>query len=427
MWKTLLSVSVLLAACASPQSPVSAETPAAPAPAAKTAAPAPALTLSQEQKFERWRADFTARAIAKGYSADMLARTVGTAVFQPSAVASNESQPEFVKPIWAYVQTATSAARLNKGKAKLAEHSALFDRIEARYGVDRHVLTAIWGLESSYGAVLGDYNAFSALASFAYDGRRTEFGEAQIYGLLDLLSAGDVRESQLKSSWAGAMGMTQFIPTTFRDYAVDFDGDGNKDLWGSEADALASAANYLSRFGWVAAEPVFAEVVLPAGYDYSLSDGRRQSVAQWSASGVRPAHGGGFNPGANDVRAKLYVPAGASGPKLLTFKNFDVIKRYNNSNSYVMGITSLALNLGGKPAIQAPWPQGDKGLTRTQKTQLQTALTALGFDTQGIDGQIGPNSIRAIRAWQAANGVTPDGYVAHDLYGRIVRAAGLAP
>lgn len=427
MWKLLLPFCAVLAACATPQAPLAADTRPNADTAKPAAAPIAAPQLSQEQKFERWRADFSRRAIAKGYAPDLVARTIGKATFSPRAVASNDSQAEFVKPIWSYVKTAASTARLNKGRAKLMEHKALFDRIEAAYGVDRHVLTAIWGLESSYGAVLGDHDAFSALASFAYDGRRVEFGEEQLFGLLDLLTAGDVRLSQLKSSWAGAMGMTQFIPTTFRDYAVDFDGDGNKDLWGSEADALASAANYLSRFGWISTEPVFAEVALPAGYNYSLSDGRRQTIQAWSATGVAPAHGGGFAPSAGPIRTKLYVPAGSRGPKLLTFKNFDVIKRYNNSNSYVMGITALAMNLNGKRAITAPWPEGDKGLSRAKKKTLQAALTQLGFDTKGIDGQIGPNSIKAIRAWQTANGVTPDGYVAQDLYKRIVSAAGLTP
>lgn len=436
MWKYISLPALMLTACASAQqSPADAQTGAAepviitPAITPTNTTPAAPIsnTRTPQQRFSAWQQDFIVRAINKGYDSAQVTRLISDAKLDPKVLEDNSNQAEFVKPIWSYVQTAASAARLNKGRTKLGAHNALFDTIEDRYGVDRHILTGIWGLESSFGDVQGNYDAISALASFAFEGRRKAFGEAQLFAILDLLKAGDVRESQLKSSWAGAMGMTQFIPATFRDYAVDFNGDGNKDLWGSEADALGSAANYLSRFGWRANEPVFAEVKLPAGFDYSLADGQNRFISVWRDLGVLPYHGGNFADNGLMMEAKLYVPAGANGPKLLTFKNFDVIKRYNNSNSYAMGIATLGLNLSGKQGITAPWPEGDTALSRTQKTQLQTALTQLGFDTKGIDGQIGPNSIRAIRAWQSANGVIPDGYVESKLYTRIVTQAGLTP
>jgi len=357
----------------------------------------------------------------------MVTDLIGGATLRESAVKSNNNQPEFTKPIWSYVKGAASADRLNKGRSKLTQNSTLFNRIEAAHGVDRNVLTAIWGLESSYGAILGNYDPVDALASFAFDGRRISFGETQLFALLDMLSSGQVRRDQLKASWAGAMGMTQFIPSTFRDYAVDFDGDGNTDLWQNAGDALGSAANYLSRSGWQTGAPVFAEVTLPSGFDYSLSDGRKMFVSEWAALGIRPAQGGGFTPAANMIDAKLYVPAGSKGPKLLTFKNFDVIKRYNNSNSYAMGINTLAMGFDRKKAISAPWPESDEALSLSQKKKLQTALTAQGFDTGGVDGLIGPNSMKAIRGWQAANGVTPDGYVEKRLWLRIIQGAGMTP
>ncbi len=383
--------------------------------------------LAQADKFKTWQADFTARAIAKGYEPSLVRGLIGRAKFRASAVKANDSQPEFTKPVWSYVQGAASASRLNRGRAKMAENRASFDRIEARYGVDRNILTAIWGLESNYGGNLGTYDVVDALASFAYDGRRMAFGEAQLFAVLDLLRDGKVRRDQLKSSWAGAMGMTQFIPATFRDYAVDFNADGNFDLWGEAQDALGSAANYLSRSGWERGVPVMAEVRLPAGFDYSLSDGRKMTVSRWAALGAAPVQGGGFTPAASNIDAKLYVPAGSKGPALLTFKNFDVIKRYNNSNSYAMGITALALGFDGKQAIVTPWPESDEALSLSQKKKLQEALTKQGYNTGGVDGLIGPNSMKAIRAWQSANGVIADGYVEKRLWLRILKAAGMTP
>lgn len=423
MWKYItLSAAILTACAAAPPPPVSADVVAA-----STRAPTEYKGDTQAERFSAWKQNFTSRAIAKGYERAMVNRVIAPATFKAKAVADNNNQAEFVKPIWSYVQTAASKTRIANGQKKLAATQALFDDIEAAYGVDRHVLTAIWGLESAFGAVQGDYDAVSALASFAFEGRRMEFGEAQLFAILDLVGDGLVRPEQLKSSWAGAMGMTQFIPATFRDYAVDFDKDGNIDLWGNQGDALASAANYLSRFGWKPQEPVFAEVRLPDGFDYTLADGQARFLSVWQSLGVSPLQGGGFTDAAAMFEAKLYLPAGANGPVLLTFKNFDMIKRYNNSNSYAMGIATLAMNLSGKAGITSPWPEGDQPLTRDQKKNLQIALTAQGHDTGGIDGAIGPNSIKAIRAWQTANNVVPDGYVEYELYKTIAAKSGLKP
>ena len=216
------------------------------------------------------------------------------------------------------------------------------------------------------------------------------------------------------------MGMTQFIPTTFRDYAVDLDGNGNKDLWTDPGDALASAANYISRSGWRAGEPVMAEVKLPRAFDYSVTDGSKKTVNDWTALGVQPVSGQRWSTAAGFLDAKLIAPGGAKGPKFLTFKNFDVLKRYNNSTSYVMGISVLADALVRKPGIQQDWPREDKLLSFDDKKALQQRLTDLGYSTGGVDGRIGPNSRRAIRAWQAANGLTADGYMEQRLFRRLM-------
>jgi len=212
--------------------------------------------LSQADRFTLWKTNFINRAVDKGYDRNMVSRLILPAKLNKRAIDSNKKQPEFTKPIWSYVDGAASADRLNKGRGKLAEQSQIFDQVEARYQVPRHILTAIWGLETAYGRIMGNHDIISALSSFAFEGRRKKFGNEQLLAILDMIRRGDIRADQLTGSWAGAMGMTQFIPTTFRDYAVDFNGDGNKDLWNNEGDALGSAAHYLSRHGWRYREPI---------------------------------------------------------------------------------------------------------------------------------------------------------------------------
>jgi membrane-bound lytic murein transglycosylase B len=373
-----------------------------------------------EQRFAMWQSDFTNRAMAKGYHPQLLADTVGRARFNEKAVEKNNSQPEFTRPVWAYINSAANPDRIRTGQAEMAEHKAELDDIERIYGVPRQILTAIWGLESAYGNIMGTHDIIDSYATFAFEGRRVKFGETQLYATLDLIQSGAVRIDQLTGSWAGAMGMTQFIPTTFRDYAVDFDRNGNTDLWNSEADALASAANYLTRSGWKVGQPVMSEVILPNGFDYSTTETVRKPVSEWVALGVRPANGLTYSPAASALEAKLLAPAGHRGPKFLTFRNFDAIKKYNNSTSYVMGIASLGDALIGETAIRNPWPETDQPISFADKERLQRRLTALGYDTGGVDGQVGPATRKAIRAWQSANGVPADGYVEQTLLARIL-------
>jgi len=433
MFKYLAVFSLALNACAN--APAQTETPVVSTPVPAVQAPQPAATpqtatvvaqapavveLSQEGQFNAWKADFIARALAKNYSSTLVHRVMDAAVINPSAIQSDKEQPEFTKPIWSYVENAASAGRLATGRDKLAANKSLFDQIEQRYSVDRHILTAIWGLESAYGKIQGDHDMIDSLSTLAFQGRRRDWSEKQLYAIFDILARGDVRLDQLKGSWAGAMGQTQFIPATFRDYAVDFDGNGNKDLWSNDGDALGSAANYLSRFGWRIEEPVLAEVALPGGFDYGLSDGTKRTVSGWTALGVRPINGQNWSKQASFLEAKLLIPAGAKGPTFLTFKNFDVIKRYNNSTSYALGINVLAEGMQGNRAIVRSWPKLDKPISRSDKEDMQRALTRQGYDTKGIDGQVGPNTRRAIRAWQKANGLPADGYVEQNLLQRIL-------
>lgn len=440
MIKYLAALSIALTACASaPAATDSSPTPAAQAPVATAPSPPPApavasapvtspvsasapttVQLTQEQRFSTWKSGFINRALAKNYNRDLVNRVMGPAEINPSAIQSDKEQPEFTKPIWSYVENAASAGRLSTGREKLSVHKSLFDEIEQRYNVDRGVLTAIWGLESAFGKIQGDHNMIDSLSTLAFEGRRRDWAEQNLFAVLDMLDSGVVRLDQLSGSWAGAMGMTQFIPTTFRDYAVDFDNNGNKDLWGNEGDALGSAAHYLSRHGWRIEEPIIAEVRLPSGFDYGLSDGTKRTISGWTGMGVRPVSGQNWSKEAMFLEAKLLIPAGAKGPTFLTFKNFDVIKKYNNSTSYALGITVLAEGMQNRRAIQTSWPKLDRPLSRTDKENMQRALTRQGFDTKGVDGQIGPNTRRAIRAWQKANGLPADGYVEQTLLQKIL-------
>ena len=376
--------------------------------------------LTQQERFNLWKSEFISAAVTKGYDRAMVERLILPAKIEERALARDKAQPEFSKPIWSYVDGAASATRLNSGRTKLAENRATFDAIEARYKVPRHILTSIWGLETAYGKIMGDYYPVNALATFAFEGRRTAFGENQLYALLDLLKSGAVRQDQLISSWAGAMGMTQFIPATFRDYAVDFDGDGNKDLWKNEADALGSAAHYLARHGWRWGEPVMTEIAVDEGFDYSLIEGNKKTINDWTALGVRPIGGQRWSAEAGFLEAKLIAPGGHRGPKLLIFKNFDVIKKYNNSTSYAMGITVLGEALRGKSIIQTDWPRADKPLSFENKKAMQRKLNQLGFNVGGVDGVVGPGTRKGIRAWQKSRGLPADGYMEQTLFTRLM-------
>jgi len=414
MIKHIAVLSFVLSACAS--------TPAIsqPVPKLKQAPEVAATETGKAEQFKAWKRGFMARALAKGYDSNLLRATIGQAKINPKAIKRNKSQPEFTRAIWVYIDGVTSDTRLNNGRAKLAEHDLLFTDLETRYGVDRHILTAIWGLESAYGTIMGSDDMIDSLATLAVLGGREKFGEQQLFGILDILSSGEVRQDQLIGSWAGAMGMTQFIPTTFRDYAVDYDNNGNKNLWTDAGDALASTAYYLKRFGWRSTEPVTTEVILPKGFNFNLSNGSKRTISTWAGMGVRSVSGQNWSNDALFLEAKLLLPAGADGPVFLTFKNFDVIKKYNNSTSYALGINVLADHLHGKQTITRDWPRSDKPLSLTDKKNLQTALSRQGYGTGGIDGMIGPSSRRAIRAWQHANGVPADGYVNKALLKKII-------
>lgn len=359
--------------------------------------------------FERWIDGFKRRAMAQGITAQTLEKAFRNARYNADAISRDRNQSEFTKTLWEYLDSAVSDSRIRNGKAALQEHGAKLDRIEAKYGVDKEAIVAIWGLESAYGAVRGKTEVIPAMATLAYDGRRGAFFEEQLIAALRILQNGDTDVQGMTGSWAGAMGHTQFMPTSYLDYAQDFNGDGRRDIWSDDpTDALASTANYLKRFGWVKGMPWGVEVQLPRGFDYALADRKIKKMPnQWGRLGVRGMDG---NAVPNFGSASILLPAGADGVALMIFKNFEVIERYNAADAYVIGVGHLSDRIAGKGDFRASWPRGDRALRSAERKELQERLTRAGFSTQGVDGRIGPNTIAAIRSFQKARGLTPDGY-----------------
>ena len=368
--------------------------------------------------FEQWLAGFRPRALAAGVTPATFDRAFRGAQFLPDVIERDRSQPEFTRPIWAYLDGAVSDTRIENGRAMLREHARLLAEIEARYGVEKEVVVAVWGLESAYGRLRGSTPVIDAMATLAYEGRRKEFFETQLIAALRILQAGDTTPENMRGSWAGAMGHTQFIPTSYLAYAVDFRGDGRRDIWSDDpADGLASAAHYLARHGWTRGQPWGVEVRLPQGFDMRRA-GERLSAGQWRALGLGTAAGGAVP---DHGEAALLFPAGARGPALLVFDNFRVIKRYNNADSYAIAVGHLADRLGGEGPFRAAWPRDDRPLTADERAELQRRLTARGHDTGGVDGRIGPMTLAAVRSFQVQAGLTPDGYVSVDLLNRLRR------
>ena len=373
--------------------------------------PAPVVTPKPAPKpsysnFSDWKSDFSMRALSSGYDAQVIGRLLDSAYLNQQVISLDSGQPEFSKMPWEYVDSAVSSGRVSTGKRKFAEQRAYLSQLESQYGVNAEIVAAIWGMESSYGAVTGSSDLPSSLASLAYDGRRQAFAEAQLLSLATLLQRGDVSWSQLDGSWAGGMGQTQFIPETWLKQGVDGDGNGHRNPWAT-GDALASTANYLSNSGWVRGLAPFYEATVPASFDYSVV-GTKQPAAKWASMGVDTIADVYLDA---NTQMELWLPAGKDGPVLLLSPNFDVIKVYNNSSSYALGVSLLGKTIAGQSGLQKSWPRYERPLSTTQVTNLQRRLTGMGYDTKGADGIVGTNTRLAFQRWQADNGQTPDGFI----------------
>ncbi len=331
------------------------------------------LRPAANSAYDAWVVSFRGRAAAQGISQSTLAAAFRGTGFLPGVVTRDRNQTEFTRTLEDYLSIAVSDERVQKGRAALARHRRTLAAIEDRYGVEAEVITAIWGLESFYGERRGDVPVISATSTLAFDGRRGRFFEQQLVAALRILQNGDVTPARMTGSWAGAMGHTQFIPTSYLQFAVDFTGDGRRDIWSDDpSDALASAAAYLQRNGWTR----------------GLRWGGEVGAGAPSGTVIQPQPG---------------------GPRFATTRNFGVIKRYNNSDAYAIGVGHLADRIGGAGPLRGGFPPDANGLTKADRMALQGRLTARGFDTQGTDGVIGRNTEAAIRAYQASRGLPVTG------------------
>ncbi|WP_299607958.1 lytic murein transglycosylase [uncultured Tateyamaria sp.] len=368
--------------------------------------------------FQRWIDGLRGRALSAGINSATFDRAFQGVRYDPNVIKRDRNQSEFTKTIWEYLDSAASDNRVSNGKDALRAHDRVLTAIEAKYGVEKEVVVAVWGLESNYGTFRGKNDVVRSLATLAYDGRRGEFFEGQLVAALRILQSGDTSPRNMTGSWAGAMGHTQFIPTSYLDYAVDFAGDGKRDIWSDDpTDALASTAAYLSRFGWTKGQPWGVEVQLPRGFDYATANRKvTRNPGQWANLGVVGVDG---KPVPNHGAASILLPAGGQGAAFMIFKNFEVIERYNAADAYVIGVGHLSDRIGGGAAFQAEWPRGDRALTFSERQEMQRRLTAAGFSTQGVDGKIGPKTLEAVRAFQQAQGLTADGYASLSLLKRL--------
>ncbi|MFZ4121678.1 MAG: lytic murein transglycosylase [Caulobacterales bacterium] len=396
---------------------------AAPPSVAQTQASAPiAFGPSGDAGFDTWRADFAARALAQGRSREVVTTLLSGLSPDPRAIRNDQSQAEFVRAWWDYVERAVSPTRIAAGLAKRREDAAVFAAVAQRYNVDPGTIAGIWGIESNFGEAALPFEAPRALATLAYEGRRRAQFETWLLALMQMVERGYAGPSELRSSWAGALGQPQFMPDIYLTRAVDWDGDGRRDIWTNDADVIASIANYLAQAGWRAGEPIFTEVRLPADFNYALADRVMRPGTFWQGQSLSLVEGS-WNDTARALQGELFLPAGANGPALLLHANFDVIRRYNPSDRYALAVALIGKRVEGGAGLSAPWPSHLRPLTNAMARDLQTGLNAAGHSVGTVDGVIGSGTRAGLRAFQIARGIAPpDGFPTYAMV-EAVRAA----
>lgn len=368
---------------------------------------------SADAGFQKWIAEFRGVAAGNGVSPQVYdSAFAGVTSPDPEVLRKARYQPEFTQEIWDYIDPRVNEYKAGIGRQMLRQWKPWLDRIEARYGVDRHILLAIWSMESNYGAILERRDSLHylprALATLGYaDRRRAKFARQQLIAGLKILQKGHMRREQLTGSWAGAMGHTQFIPTSYLAYAVDMDGNGHADIWNSVPDALATAANLLAKNGWQTGKTWGYEVRFPGGVSHKSVAGQTRTLGQWQQAGFLRTNGKGF-PRPGD-RAELYAPAGANGPAFLMTRNFFILKRYNNADKYALAVGLLADQIAGYGGLSRDWPRPAGALALDEKFEMQKRLSALGYYEGEIDGNLGSGSRAAVQRFQERVGMKPDG------------------
>ena len=372
--------------------------------------PDPTFTDADLADYARYVAALWPKARATGVSRATFTAAFAGVTPDPRILSKPKQQPELERPVWEYLSQIVSEKRFALGRQALASNAEGLKAIEAAYGVPSHIIVAVWGVESMYGTNTGSYNVIRSLSTLGWHGgRKARFGEQQLLAALRILEHGDVTPQAMTGSWAGAMGHTQFIPTTYEAYAVDFNHDGRRDIWGDATDAVASAAHLLKANGWHAGEPWGYEVRLPKTFDFSVAGlANKRPLSFWKQQGVMQADG---TPVSNsDLRGSLLLPAGAQGPALLVFGNFRALLRYNNSVSYGLAVAWLAQKLIDKPFVTAAWPVKERPLQLDEKRELQRLLVGRGFALKSTDGVLGGETIAALRSYQHSKGLPADGF-----------------
>lgn len=366
-----------------------------------------------EISFEQWKKIFKEQAISSGISSELFDKAFRRVTSDPAVIKLDTSQPEFTRNIWNYIDNAIAPKRLKRGQSLLKKHSNLFDEIEKKYGVQREIIVAIWAMESDFGRNYGSKNVIRSLATLAHNARsekRAKFAQEELLAALHIIQDNKIKVGSLIGSWAGAMGQPQFMPSSFVKYAVDYNGDGQRNIWETEADVFASIANFLRESGWRELEDWGVEVILPKNFDWKLNTSSYElRFVQWRFIGVTNASGQSFNQ--PQRQASLFIPAGRFGPAFLVTHNFHVIKSYNNSLSYTMAVVQLSRLLAGGESIRIAWPRDDKALSYEQVKMVQTLLNESNHNAGIVDGKIGSKTTEAARTWQLEHGFAGDGYV----------------
>ncbi len=424
-----LILCLVVAACApmAPAPEVVLPVPAPPPPATEPAPTPPPATSSDQptptevMEFNAWRDSFIARRAGANRAA--WERELAGLSPDMRVVQRDQSQPEFSRGTGDYISRAITQDRIQQGVSRIGS-SPWMNGIQDQYGVPKSILVSIWAQESAFGRIQGDFDVVRSLATLAWEGRRREWAEGQLADALRIVTEGRRDRARLLGSWAGAMGQTQFMPDNYLRLARDGNGDGVVDIWGSDQDALASAANLLSTAGWRRNQRWALEVTLPNGFDYSLTDSESRPWSFWRERGVQTVGGVMLSDAEALENATILLPSGAGGPAFLALPNHYVIRRYNNSVSYALSIGLLADAMDGRPGVSRPWPN-EEPISRDQAFGLQRGLAALGYDPNGIDGVIGSGTRRALRQYQAARGLIADGYVTTAVIARVRAEAGV--
>jgi len=383
---------------------------------AGTAAPNK-ITGSQPAAFRGFIETLWPLAQARGVSRPTFDSAFAGVTFDPKVAASAESQPEFVRPIWDYVASAVSADRIQRGRDKARSEALWLAGAKNLYGVDDAVILGVWGLETDFGGFAGSNNIIRSLASLAYIHFQGDYFRDELLSALLMLEEGDIAPSLMRGSWAGAMGQTQFMPSSYLTYAVAFQRHDRRDIWTSEADAIGSTANYLAKHGWTKDLPWGFEVRLQAKFALTAADSSAPApFSSFAARGVVKADG---SPLPESGEGRLLILAGLNGPVFLVTSNFDAIKTYNNSTAYALSVGLLGDAVSGGPGLVARWPMRDHPLTAAQIQKLQTQLKKMGYDVGKVDGKIGDTLRSAVSAYQERSGLPPDGYANQALFSRV--------